>query len=173
MSEQVLPLPLSGGEIIKAVQHAVEEALKRDCFLNDVAAYETVQGTISIRLHMKDCGRVADVDRTVTVAQGTAVDPEDPDVYLVEADRALEPAPPNQVRQETDQPLPVLTEDSTGKREVKRVSYARPKALRTNPAAAVRRGMERAQAAAAASTVDGSESLDENGAEVDEPIETL
>lgn len=175
MSEQVLPLPLSGGEIIKAAQSLLGDALRQDCYLNEVAAYETVQGTITIRLQMKDCGRDAVVERTVGVAIGPAPDADDPDVYLAEADRLLGPAPPNQVRQETDQPLPVLTEDSTGRREVRRVTYARPKAGRVNPGAAVRRGMERAAVASATGAPAAGVPDFAEDAEPDtgEPLETL
>lgn len=149
MSEQVLPLPLSGGEIIKAVLHHVELALKRDCYLNDVAAYETVAGTISVRLKMKDCGRAVEVSVDVPVSQGPAPTDGDPDVYDANATVELETAPPNVVRQETDQPLPVLVEDATGKREVRRVQYARPERSRAaRPEQTVARGAERARSAA-------------------------
>src|SRR6185436_12294442 len=80
----------------------------------------------------------------VAVAVGKPLEDDDPDVYLAEADIDLAPAPPNVVRQETEQPLPVLTEDSTGKREVKRVSYAKPQRSRAlRPEQSVARGVER------------------------------
>jgi hypothetical protein len=97
---------------------------------------------------MKDCGRECIVEREIPVAAGKALDDDDPDVYLAEADRTLDAAPPNVVRQETDQPLPVLVEDSTGKREVRRVSYAKPQRSRAlRPEQSVARGVERAQGA--------------------------
>ncbi len=146
MSEQVLPLPLSGGEIIKSVLHHVEQMLRKDCYLNDVAAYETVQGTVSVRLAMKDCGRDAVVDAVIPVQSGPVVAEGDEDVYLNEADRTLMAAPPNQVRQETDQPLPVLVEDSTGRREVKRIQYAKPKGAGRTIGRHVRAAMAAAEA---------------------------
>ncbi len=149
MSEQVLPLPLSGGEIIKSVLHHIEQMLRKDCFLNEVAAYETVQGVIGIRLAMKDCGRECPVELSIPLQAGPSVDESDPDVYLAQADRELMAAPPNQVRQESDQPLPVLVEDSTGKREVKRVTYARPPKHRAmDPGRLMARGAARAAAVA-------------------------
>lgn len=158
MSEQVLPLPLSGGEIIKQVLHNVEDMLRKDCFLNEVAAYETVQGVIGIRLAMRDCGRDVVVKVDVPVQAGPVVEETGPDVYLAEADRVLDQAPPNVVRQETDQPLPTLVEDQSGKREIKRVSYAKPVKSRTpSPAALVAQGA--AQAAAGLDDGAGEEVL--------------
>ncbi len=171
MSEQVLPLPLSGGEIIKAVLANVESMLRRDCFLNEVAAYETVQGRIQVSLTLKDCGRECIVETVVPVRQGPPVDESDPDVYLAEAERMMEQAPPNVVRQETDQPLPVLVEDQSGKREVKRVSYAKPQRARAlRPEQTVARGAERMQGDAAAVAEPVTDSVDDGPQTVDEVL---
>ncbi len=139
MSEQAIPQPLSGAEIKDAILYRVREALNQDCFLNDITAYETVQGVIGIRLAMKDCGRDAVVEKRVDVQHGPSVSATDSGVRIEEADIDITAAPPNEVRLDTEQPIPTLVETPEGKREVKRVSYAKPKGARVSPAQQVAR----------------------------------
>lgn len=122
MSETTIAEPLSGEEVVDAICDRVRETLRRDCYLNPASGYEAFSADIQIRVKLKDCGRLPEVAADVHVESEEAVGE---DAALLEAEAHLYEAPPNQVRQEAGLAIPTLVEDSQGKREVKRVTYAR------------------------------------------------
>lgn len=124
-NEESVPEPLSGTEIIDAIVFKVREQLRRDCFLSPNSAYEYFSGKIHIEVTAVDCGREAPIVTDIDLTKGSAPDVNDPNLYDVESDENLERQPPNVVRKETEQGVPVLTEDASGEKEIKRVKYQR------------------------------------------------
>lgn len=125
MPERVLSNPLSGLEIRKAIADKVVQALGRDCYLSENLSYDFYEAVIHVKLTAHDVGRAAEVEQTITDTQGEVSD----DVHLeaAEADIQIEAQPPNTVRVESGQDVPVLTKDSEGKSTVKGARYARGK----------------------------------------------
>lgn len=135
--ERVIAAPLSGEEIVEAVLDRVRKQLLTDCNLNPVFAYEAFEGRIRIDLRMTDCGRIPEIEIDETVKVGAAIDPNDPDAALGLSDQEFGKEPPNTVRQTSGQPVPVLVEDSQGRKEIKKIQYAKPgKAKPVAPVAA-------------------------------------
>lgn len=119
--------PLSGTEIVEAIVNKVREQLRRDCYLSPNSAYEYFFGEIKISIRAIDVGREADVDKTVSVELGKVPeDPKDPRIEEDHSQQDIDRAPPNVVRRESGQSVPVQTEDGAGRPEIKRVKYARP-----------------------------------------------
>jgi len=119
MPEQTIPLALSGAEIKTAVLDKISQALNRDCYLNDSAAYDYFTGTITIRLVCNDMGREDEVKADVTASHGQKP-AEEPEAVTNEIN--IEKQPPNQVRIETGQPVPTATG--------KRIKYSRTAAIK-------------------------------------------
>lgn len=122
MSEVAVPEPLSGTEIIDAIVHKVRQALSRDCYLNPNAAYEHFSGKIHIEIAAVDCGRQAGVTVDIPLDLVAPLQ-EGQGTVQAKSDTTIEKQPPNLVRKETHQPIPVMTEDGSGKKEIKRVQY--------------------------------------------------
>lgn len=123
MSEKVVAEALSGGEVRKAVAQLVDDELRK-AGVRDVDAFQTFYGTVKIELWCKDTGRTVEVDKTAVVNGKVAPTPEDTeDEFLERFDAEFEIAekPPNQIRVETEQEVPVA--DSKG--VVRRVKYQR------------------------------------------------
>jgi hypothetical protein len=129
MAEKVLPEPLSGAEIKKAFLFKVGQMLDRDCNLNPEGGYRWFSGSFSFHLTVEDVCGTSKVDaKDVTVTQG--LEPED-GAELSEASGELEIEPdlePNKVRVGTDQPVPILTTDTNGKKTIRYQKYRKPKA---------------------------------------------
>lgn len=125
MPERVLSTPLSGLEIRKAILDRIGNSLSKDCFLSENLAYDYYVAEIHIKLTAHDVGRAAEVEQTITDTRGEVSD----DVHLeaAEADIQIEAQPPNTVRVESGQDVPVLTKDSEGKSTIKGARYARGK----------------------------------------------
>lgn len=123
MSEVSIPEPLSGSEVIDAVAYRVKEILQKDCFLSANSAYEKFECKITVELKLKDTGRLAIVEQTIEVTGGAPLEVNDDDVFLAQSEVEFAEAPPNVVRQETEQPVPVMTEDSAGHKERRTVKY--------------------------------------------------
>lgn len=122
MSEQTIAAPLSGEEVVDVILDRIRQMLKRDCYLNPVAAYEAFSAEISISVRLKDSGREPEVKARVVVASPK---PIDDDAFLAQTEDAIGEAPPNAVRREAGLPIPTLVSDSDGRQDVKRVRYAR------------------------------------------------
>jgi hypothetical protein len=122
-SEKTLNLPLSGAEVLTAILSQIETRLKRDCYLSPTSAYEYYTAEVHIKLRLQDVGRTAEVDQTVVSTIGQPPENEDEFLDIAEAQFQVEAAPPNEIREETGQPIPVLT-SKNGKEEIKSVRYA-------------------------------------------------
>lgn len=122
MAEQTIAQALSGAEVVDVILEKVRQALRRDCYLNPVAAYEAFSAEISISVRLKDSGRVPEVKIVVPVVSGATMDEN---AFLAHADSAIAEAPPNQVRREHGLPIPTLVSESDGRRDIRPVRYAR------------------------------------------------
>lgn len=129
MAEQTLNNPLSGDEIIEAVTDSLRIKMRRDCFLNKNSAYDWFSGDVAVKLDMHDAGTRVSADHAAHSERGTAPNPDD-DRQHVEAQFFIDPAPPNEVRVGTGQPVPTLTRDAQGKDVIKGVRYARKDAAK-------------------------------------------
>lgn len=123
MPEKVLPLPLSGEEIRKAVLAKVGEALQRDCFLSANLAYDYYTAHVKVTLRAHDIGRTVEVsvDETATLGEET----EDMHLDTAESEFDIDAAPPNEVRVETGQPVPVMTKGTDGKAVQRGIKYSK------------------------------------------------
>lgn len=122
--EQTLALPLSGAEVIESVLSKVRRMLQNDCYLSPMTAYEAVAGVIKIELRCRDVGRIAEINASVAIKEGPVDELTDgDDRFLVE--ETIVEQPPNEVRVESEQPVPTLTEGADGRREIKGIKYAR------------------------------------------------
>ena len=122
MSERTIAEPLSGDEVLEVICDKIRMALRKDCNLNPALAYEAFSGEISISLRLKDSGRAPEVKASVSVR---SEEPVLEDTFLEQTEIALQEMPPNVVRQQAGLPLPTLVEDQNGRREVRKVRYAR------------------------------------------------
>ena len=125
MSETTIAAPLSGTEVIEAICAKVRNALRQDCFLSPMAAYESFEATVTLKVKMLDCGRIPEVHQTVTVQSEAPVNESDENFALEQAEIQMQAMPPNQVRRETDQAIPTLVDTGIGKPEIKHVKYAK------------------------------------------------
>jgi len=118
MPEKQVPVALSGEEIRDAVAFYVREELKRSCHCNDSAAYSSFSVEIHIRMKLNDYGRHVQDNHIVYVSEGEV----SPETVATEVDVFVPEKPPNQVRVETEQLVPVTTQVD-GKTVVKKVKY--------------------------------------------------
>lgn len=138
MSEKSIVEPLSGVEVVEAIKYKVAEQLRRDCFLSMNMAYESFEATIHIAIKLKDIGHSPEIVKTIKVAEGPAIpasfaDPEEASrVHTEESEDGFEAMPANEIRVETEQPVPVAVEGTDGKVEIKRIKY-QGKLPRTTP----------------------------------------
>ena len=124
MAERTLNNPLGGNEVVEAILDKIRLKLKSDCFLNANSAYDWFSAEIEIHLDMHDAGAHIKADFKVQASNGE--EPVDgTELQHVEAEFHIDPAPPNEVRVDTGQPVPTLTRDSDGRDVVKGVRYAR------------------------------------------------
>lgn len=132
-NERTLAKPLSGTEIIEAIVSLVRTALQRDCFLAPHMAYPSfsVQGKLDIQFQgTRIVGTVAHV-KDAAGEQSPHVPVSNASVEFSE-----NPKPPNEVRRETEQPVPVQVKTPSGRIEERRVKYEkRNKAKNQTPAA--------------------------------------
>jgi hypothetical protein len=123
MAEETLKTALSGAEIVEAIADKVRQKLRTDCQLNPNSAYDWFDATITIELNMHDTGVLVKGDYNVKATAGK--EPEQEMQQHVPAELYIAPAPPNEVRVDTGQPVPVLTKDEQGRQVVKGVKYSR------------------------------------------------
>jgi hypothetical protein len=125
MAEKVLNLPLSGAEVREAVLDRISQYLMNDCFLSPNTAYDHFSAKITVHIEAHDVGRTAVVDTPpISVSAGEPPDNEDEFLDASDAEFTMDPAPPNEVRVESGQPVPVAT-TTKGKPDIKLVQYAR------------------------------------------------
>lgn len=135
MNEVAVPEPLSGAEIIEALLFRVRQQLIADCYLNPNNAYESFEGQITIKVRAVDCGRIVEVEKTVVADAGAPFDDKKEGAFETTTVQDIPKEPPNVVRRESGQGVPVMTEDAGGRREVKRVHYARKGQTKAAPKA--------------------------------------
>jgi hypothetical protein len=123
-SERVLADPLSGEEVRIAILDQLMTRLAKDGFLNKAHAYSHFSAKVSIHIELHDLGRVDVVDVTET-ATPIKADDENAALDQFDAELAIEPGAPNDVRVETGQDVPVLTQGSEGKKTIKGIRYSR------------------------------------------------
>lgn len=123
--EKPLPLPLTGAEVKEAIMFKVEESLNKTCHLKDDNAYTSFRGKITINLALSDYGREQQDNHIVEVGLKSGL--VDDNRHTVETTTEIEPAPPNQVRVDTNQGVPVRTQEK-GKQVIRHVKYAARKA---------------------------------------------
>ena len=122
-TERVLAKPLSGAEVIEAVVVRIREQLQKDCFLSPHMAYGSYSFTCNIDIQFQG-SRIAGTHATVrgeqSVADAPQTEKESQQVTISD-----EPKPPNEVRRETGQEVPVLAKTPQGRLEERRVRYER------------------------------------------------
>lgn len=124
MTERVLPEALSGEEIRVALLDQLMTRLAKDGILNSAHAYSHFSAKVDIHIECHDLGRVDVVDVTET-ATPIKTDDENDALDQFDAELIVDPQPPNDVRVETGQEVPVLTNDSEGKPAIKGIRYSR------------------------------------------------
>jgi hypothetical protein len=128
MAERVLVQPLSGAEIIEAIADKVRKSLQKDCFLSPNLSYDFYDATVKISLTAHDVGRDAQVEQVIHDTQGEVTENEDAALEAADAELDIVAEPPNTVRVESGQPVPVLTRGDDGKPAIRKVKYGRQKA---------------------------------------------
>lgn len=125
MADKSLPDPLSGEEIIVDLAAQIADTLRRDSRLSRNLAYERYGARVRIHLYAEDLGERTEVQ--VDAKLGEPI-PDGAEEEVIDLD--VTPAPPNAVRERSEQEVPVLTRSATGKPAIKRVRYAskKPKA---------------------------------------------
>lgn len=127
MAEQTFNEALHGNEVVEAILDRLRNKLRMDCYLNPNMAYDYFTAEISIKLTLHDMGMDVKTEADVQATHGE--EPHD-DAYVREVTDVLDidPQPPNVVREQTGQPVPVLSRNAQGKTEIRRVQYSRPSA---------------------------------------------
>jgi hypothetical protein len=122
-SEKSIPLPLNGEEIQEATLFKLRECMQKNCHLSLGNSYAKVRIEVFVKMILTDIARPDvsnNVAATVELDSGLASESEP---ETVEATLMVEPMPPNQLRQETDQAVPVQTVID-GKKVTKHLKYA-------------------------------------------------
>ena len=122
MAEKQITLPLNGEEIQHAILYKLGESFERTCHLTAATAYTAFRAKITVQIMLDDYGREQQDNHTVEVAEGELSG----ESRTVTAEINIEKQPPNQVRVETGQDVPVMV-SKDGKQEIKRVKYQRPR----------------------------------------------
>lgn len=121
-TERTVVKPLSGAEIVEAILSRVRSQLQRDCFLASHLAYKSYSAQVDVRVQFQDTGtRITDTEVHVQTNGGEVTDEE---MQVEEAHVEVTPEPPNIVRRETGQDVPVVTPKPSGGMEERRVRYA-------------------------------------------------
>lgn len=120
--ERPAPMPLTGEEVQEAILYKVASSLAKTCHLKIDNAYTSFKAEISIKLTLSDFGREVK-DNHIVTEQGDSGLPAESEPRTVEANVVMEPMPPNQLRIETGQDVPVPTVEG-GKKVIKHLKYA-------------------------------------------------
>jgi hypothetical protein len=122
LAERVLSNDLSGDEICIAAGDMLTQMLRRDCRLQPGNAYRKFTLEMTGTLIAEDVGHVPEIP--ITLIMRTQQPPAE-DIEALDLELDISEAPPNQVRVETGQAVPVETRDAEGKTMVKGVTYKR------------------------------------------------
>lgn len=124
MPETVLALALSGEEVRKAICDKLDQVLAKDCRLTAEKAYQYFSSKITVHLECFDIGRIEVVESISQATYGGA--PNDNEALdKFDAELEMSPAPPNEIRVESGQGVPVQSRDSDGRSTEKRIRYSR------------------------------------------------
>lgn len=123
-SEKVLTPPLSATEIEEAILDSVRLAIRRDCNLAPGNAYGTFSAHITGKILLYDMGTEygVNLEAKSNVGQMTEGGKES------EIEITMNEKPPNAVRVESGQGVPVSVRNAQGKNETRYVRYGRDKA---------------------------------------------
>ena len=127
--EKPIPMPLSGEEVQEAIMYRIQESLSKTCHLKHDNAYTSFHAKIKIELTLSDYGREVKDNHAVEVLEDSSV-PAESEPHTEEATVTMEPKPPNQVRIESAQGVPVVVNEG-GKRLIKSLKYAARKSSKT------------------------------------------
>jgi hypothetical protein len=133
MPERVLNQQLSGAEIVEAVVDQVRTQLQKSCYLNPNSGYDWMAAKVRVDLELHDTGTL--LTESFKAESETGLKPNPDEIEVHEVDFDIEPAPPNEVRVQTSQPVPVETKDVDGRPVIKGVRYAKKDAKRVAAAA--------------------------------------
>ena len=125
-SEKSVPLPLTGEEIQEAVLFKLRECMQKSCHLHLGNAYTSAKIDISVKMILFDYGREVRNNEIAQVELDSTLPPESEPV-VAEETLTVDPMPPNQLRHETDQAVPVPTVVD-GKKTIRHLKYAPRKA---------------------------------------------
>jgi hypothetical protein len=121
-SEKSVPLPLTGEEIQEAVVFKLRECMQKTCHLHPGNAYTSAKIEVSVKMTLFDYGREVRNNELATVEIDSGL-PQEGEPETVEGEIKLDPMPPNVLRQETDQAVPVATVVD-GKKKIRYLKYA-------------------------------------------------
>lgn len=121
-TERVLAKPLSGTEVIEAIVSRLREQLQKDCFLAGHMAYSAFSFKCSIDIKFQ-ASRIEGTSTQVSGSLGEE-DLEQP-IATETVEVSDEPKPPNEVRRESGQDVPVLAKTPQGRLEERKVRYER------------------------------------------------
>lgn len=124
-NEKPVVLPLTGTEVQDAILYKLAESMEKTCHLIPSTAYSAFSAEITVKIRLVDYGNVVQDNHAVKVSEQVAGAPEgraEEHAYTLE----IPEAPPNVVRTETSQEVPVLATEG-GKQVIKKVRYAKPK----------------------------------------------
>lgn len=125
-SEKSIPLPLTGDEVKEGAIAKVRECLDKSCHLASGNAYTSCRFEITVKMTLFDYGREVRNNEIVTGEIDSGI-PQEGAALAVEETLTVEPMPPNQFRQETEQAIPVQTVVD-GQKKIRHLKYQPRKA---------------------------------------------
>jgi hypothetical protein len=100
--------------------------MQKNCHLHLGNAYTSAKIEISVKMTLFDYGREVRNNENTSVEIDSGIPPDSP-AQEVTGELTVEPMPPNLLRQETEQAIPVATVID-GKKQIKHLKYAPRKA---------------------------------------------
>ena len=124
MLEKTIAKPLSGLEVKEAILDRIRKQMNADCTLRDIEAYGAFSFYCTLTVNFQTLGATKATSIELTGIEGE-VDPEIPEesetITATDVER-----PPNEVRRDSGQGIPVLTKDEHGHMVEKTVNYRDP-----------------------------------------------
>lgn len=121
-SEKSIPLALTGEEIQEGVLAKVRECMQTNCHLGMGNAYTAARFEITVKMTLFDYGREVK-NNVATAGEIDSGIPAGNEPMVIEGGVTMEAMPPNQFRQETDQPVPVQTVVD-GQKKIRHLKYS-------------------------------------------------
>lgn len=126
MQEMTIAKPLTGPEIIEAICFKMRESLSKNCLLAGHQAYAGFSFDAKVELHFNNPASY--VKEAMGFAKGSDGDTTPTEGDLSDTVVMHEPeASPNEVRRETEQPVPAIATSPSGKKEEVKLKYQRKK----------------------------------------------